>query len=238
VLSGNEEIGTRNRRLGAQALRCEHGSRPEPRARVVPAQKLRVLIVSTDRKVTQSLRRALGGEGHSVRASHGISAGIRRFRLTSPDVLILDARLLENQLHENVIQRFHVWRWHGDGYHPHGAAVPHATSSSGSLSSADARLALDPAALCVRIGNRCASLTRTEFAILVALLNNLGKPLTRDELLETTKHEDVVFDRIVDRHICNIRHKIDVSPNSASIIETVRGVGYRIEGRADAVGVM
>jgi DNA-binding response OmpR family regulator len=195
---------------------------------VIPPQKLHVLILSANRRIIESLRRPLGAAGCSVRASHGIAAGIRRFRLTYPDVLIMDARLLENELPEDVIQRFHVWRRRGDHYHAHGAALPTATPASVSESLTKGRLALDPAALSVRIGDRLASLTPTEFAILATLLNNRGKPLTRDELLDATKHEACLFDRVVDRHICNIRHKIDESPNSPSIIETVRGIGYRI----------
>lgn len=199
----------------------------------VHSRKLRALIVSTNRKIVGSLRRALGAAGCSVRASHGIATGIRRFRLTSPDVLILDARLLENSLPEDVIQRFHVWRWRGDHYHPHGAALSSATPVSVAESSANGPLALDPAAFSVRIGDRLASLTPTEFAILATLLNSRGKPLTRDELLDATKHEECTFDRVVDRHICNLRHKIDVTPDSPSIIQTVRGIGYRIGPKTD-----
>jgi two-component system OmpR family response regulator len=60
-------------------------------------------------------------------------------------------------------------------------------------------------------------------------MSHRGKALTRDELLDAVKHEGIPFERVIDRQICNIRHKIDVTPNSPSIIETVRGIGYRID---------
>ena len=83
------------------------------------SQNRHALVLSTNHKIIENLRRALGAVGYGVRASRVISAGIRRFRLTSPDLLVLDARLLEKKVPEDVIQRFHVWRRHGTHYHPH-----------------------------------------------------------------------------------------------------------------------
>ena len=80
----------------------------------------------------------------------------------------------------------------------------------------------------MHIGDRTASLTQTEFTILFGLLSHRGKAVTRDELLDAAKHDGAAFERVVDRHSCNIRHKIDLNPNSPSFIETVRGIGYRI----------
>jgi DNA-binding response OmpR family regulator len=37
-----------------------------------------------------------------------------------------------------------------------------------------------------------------------------------------------VFDRTIDRHICNLRRKLDTIPQAGSIIVTVHGVGYRL----------
>jgi DNA-binding response OmpR family regulator len=196
-------------------------------------QARHALVVSTDHKMIENLRGALGSVGYRVRASRFIAAGIRRFRLTSPDLLILDARLLEKELPEDVVHRFHVWRRHGDHYHPHGAARPAPTPASVGLASSMRRLRLDSAALSVHLGDQVASFTQAEFSILVTLLRHRGKALTRDELLDATKQAGSPFDRVIDRHICNIRHKIDVSPNFPSIIETVRGIGYRIADEYD-----
>jgi DNA-binding response OmpR family regulator len=187
------------------------------------------LILSTNRKTVANLRGAFTKLGYHVRASRDIATGIRRFRLTSPDLLIIDTGLLENRVPEDVVQRFHVWRRYGDHYHPHSPTAGSATHSSGSIASALENLKLDPATLTVHNGDRVASLTPTEFAILLMLISRRGKAVTRDELLDAFKHENTSFDRVVDRHICNIRHKIDLNATSPSIIKTVRGLGYRID---------
>lgn len=72
------------------------------------------------------------------------------------------------------------------------------------------------------------SLTKKEFQLLQYLLENQGIVLSRDQLLEHVWGYD--FDggtRTVDVHIRTLRQKL---PHSSSLIETVRGVGYRIGG--------
>ena len=68
-------------------------------------------------------------------------------------------------------------------------------------------------------------LTSKEFALLRLMLENQGKVFTRQMLLDRLWDDDAfVEDRIVDSHIKNIRKKLD-----ADYIETIRGVGYRID---------
>ena len=68
-------------------------------------------------------------------------------------------------------------------------------------------------------------MTGKEFAILRLLLENQGKVFTRQMLLDCLWDEDIFVEpRIVDSHIKNIRKKLD-----ADYIETIRGVGYRID---------
>lgn len=68
-------------------------------------------------------------------------------------------------------------------------------------------------------------LTSKEFALLRLMLENQGKVFTRQMLLERLWDDDTfVEDRIVDSHIKNIRKKLDTD-----YIETIRGVGYRID---------
>lgn len=67
-------------------------------------------------------------------------------------------------------------------------------------------------------------LTAREFEVLRELLLNQGRVYTRQNLLNTLWNYDFYGDeRIIDTHIKNIRKKIGVD-----IIETIRGVGYRI----------
>jgi len=68
-------------------------------------------------------------------------------------------------------------------------------------------------------------LTRREIELLRTLLENQGRVLTRQMLLNRVWSYDFYGDeRIVDTHIKNLRKKLE-----ADYIETVRGVGYRME---------
>ena len=73
-------------------------------------------------------------------------------------------------------------------------------------------------------------LTPTEFRILWALAEHPGRVFTRLQILDITQGEAYEgYERTVDAHIKNIRHKID-----ESIIVTVRGVGYKMEASSRA----
>lgn len=70
------------------------------------------------------------------------------------------------------------------------------------------------------------SLTLKEFELLFYLMNNKGVVLTRDKLLSSIwGYEFEGETRTVDVHIKTLRHKLGESGN---LIQTVRGVGYRI----------
>ena len=69
-------------------------------------------------------------------------------------------------------------------------------------------------------------LTQREFEILRELILHKGRILTRQNLLQTLwKYEFLGDERIVDTHIKNLRKKL----GEADYIETIRGVGYRID---------
>ena len=69
-------------------------------------------------------------------------------------------------------------------------------------------------------------LTPREFEILRELIMHQGRILTRQNLLQTIwKYEFFGEERIIDTHIKNLRKKLGVS----DYIETIRGVGYRID---------
>ncbi len=71
-------------------------------------------------------------------------------------------------------------------------------------------------------------LTPSEFKLLKCLANNKGRVLTRDQLIGEVQGEGVsVVGRTVDTHIFGLRKKLG---ECADVIETVRGVGYRVKG--------
>jgi len=69
-------------------------------------------------------------------------------------------------------------------------------------------------------------LTRSEFKLLAALMENQGKVLSRESLIEGIQGEGVnVVGRTIDTHVFGLRKKLG---DHADIIETIRGVGYRV----------
>lgn len=85
----------------------------------------------------------------------------------------------------------------------------------------------------VRAGERSASLTPSEFDLLVTLMGAPGRVFSRDELLDGLAGAASV-ERTVDVHIRNLRSKIEPDPANPRYIETVFGVGYRF--RAEESG--
>ena len=74
-------------------------------------------------------------------------------------------------------------------------------------------------------------LTAMEYRLLLILLNNRGKVLSRTQLLENIwdVDGDFVEDNTLTVYIKRLRDKIEEEPNRPLIIKTVRGLGYMIE---------
>lgn len=80
----------------------------------------------------------------------------------------------------------------------------------------------------VRKNNEKLVLTLKEFELLTMLVENQGKVLTRDLLLDRIWGYDYAGEtRTVDVHIRHLRQKIQDEDGSNQIIETIRGVGYK-----------
>ncbi len=86
-------------------------------------------------------------------------------------------------------------------------------------------ISLDADSFSVLVNGKSVSLTTREFEILKLFLENPGRVFTRDNLLNTIWGYDYFGDtKIVNTHIKNIRRKLGVD-----YIETIRGMGYKIE---------
>lgn len=86
-------------------------------------------------------------------------------------------------------------------------------------------IVMDPDNYDVSVGGENVSLTAREFEILRLLMENQGRVFSRESLLDSIWGYDYFGDeKIVNTHIKNIRRKL-----GGDYIETVRGVGYRIE---------
>lgn len=73
-------------------------------------------------------------------------------------------------------------------------------------------------------------LTLKEFELLCLLIQNPNQAFSREKLLENIWGYEYYGDtRTVDVHIRHLRFKLEAAPEIASAIETVRGVGYRLQ---------
>ncbi len=96
-------------------------------------------------------------------------------------------------------------------------------------------LALDPAAARVTVGGREVQLTARQFALLHYLVAHAGEVRTRTQIREHVWEDAFEGDsNVVDVYVGYLRTKIDRA-FGLDLIETLRGVGYRIRKDADAV---
>ena len=80
------------------------------------------------------------------------------------------------------------------------------------------------------LGDETLEFTPKEFELLVYLLENKNRVLTRDQLLSAVWNYDFVGDtRIVDVHISHLREKIEENSRKPVFIKTIRGLGYKFE---------
>ncbi|RST84353.1 response regulator [Aquibium carbonis] len=99
------------------------------------------------------------------------------------------------------------------------------------------RLEIDPGSRTVRLDGRACDLTSYQFDLLVALARNAGRTLSRDQLMDMVKGQELeAFDRSIDVHVSRIRAVIETDPKHPRRIVTVRGLGYvfaRYQGEDD-----
>jgi two-component system catabolic regulation response regulator CreB len=72
-------------------------------------------------------------------------------------------------------------------------------------------------------------LTRVEFDVLSELVSAPGRVLGRSELIDRVWGDGfAITDRTIDSHVKSLRRKVAEAGGSPQLIETVRGVGYRV----------
>ena len=73
-------------------------------------------------------------------------------------------------------------------------------------------------------------LTPKEYGLLRYLLENVGRALSREQLLDAVWGRELfVTDRSVDRCVTTLRNKIEEDPRRPKFLQTLRSVGYRFE---------
>ena len=91
-------------------------------------------------------------------------------------------------------------------------------------------VALDPERHEVVIRGDHVQLPLKEFELLELLLDNAGRVLTRETLIDRVWGSDYVGDtKTLDVHIKRLRSKVEDDPSNPSRIVTIRGLGYKFE---------
>ncbi len=77
-------------------------------------------------------------------------------------------------------------------------------------------------------------LTPTEFKILTSLAEQPGRVFSREQLVTISQGYDFEgYDRTIDAHVKNLRHKIENDSRAPEFIKTVYGIGYKFTGASD-----
>jgi DNA-binding response OmpR family regulator len=94
-------------------------------------------------------------------------------------------------------------------------------------------LRLDPGARSVTLDGAPLELSRKEFDLLARLMRDAGRVVTREDLMSDVWDENWFGStKTLDVHIGFLRRKLDDDPAAPRFLHTVRGVGFRLEGRA------
>ncbi len=70
------------------------------------------------------------------------------------------------------------------------------------------------------------TLTKGEYSLLEAFLDAPQRTLTREQLLQSTRIHEDIFDRSIDVQVLRLRRKLETDASAPRVIQTERGVGY------------
>ena len=195
---------------------------------------MKILVIEDDRDIEELLQFFLEDNGYQVAIARDGLEGITMFREGGFSLILLDIMLPKIDGYA-VMKGLDLL---ADDYITKPFSMPVLLRKIGAVLRRSQRnqkgeanrmllyqqLRLDLDNYQVFVAGEETSLTKREFEILKMLLENQGKVMTREILLEQLwQYEFYGNDRVVDNHIKNLRRKL-----GGSYIETVKGVGYRI----------
>ena len=216
----------------------------------------KILVVEDDADIQEVLKNYLMAEGYEVRLAEDGVEGLAAFQSWGPDLVLLDVMLpkvdgfavlelirkeslvpvLMVTAKDSVEDQVRVFHLQADDYIPKPFDMPVLLCKIAAVLRRTARteqkkdlvyggLKLDEEGHHLFNEGQEVELTQKEFDLLRLFLKNSGRVFTRQNLLDQVWGEDYFGDeRIVDTHIKNLRKKL-----GNQLIETVRGVGYRLE---------
>jgi len=213
-----------------------------------------LLIVDDDEPIRRMLARTLSAEGYGVSAAQDGGAALAAVERSMPDLLILDVampgvdglgvarRLRAKRLslpilfltaRDSVADRVDGFDAGADDYLVKPFAMEELLVRVRALLRRgrpveDSRvyrdLRLDPAARVAFRAGRAIKLTERETALLDLLIRNAGLVVSRAQAVREAWDDGAVGFNVVDRYVAYLRKKLGDPP----LIETVRGVGFRL----------
>ena len=212
-----------------------------------------ILIIEDEESIQNIIRAFLEDAGYTVVLAADGLEGIEQFRENKPDLVLLDLMLpkidgfavceiLRKESRVPIIMltalddedsQMKGFDALADDYimpvvMKHIEAVLRRAEQGGAAPNTVIRykeITVDTDSLTVLVGTESVSLTTREFEILKLLLENQGRVVSRERLLDTVWGYDYIGDeKIVNTHIKNIRKKLGVD-----YIDTMRGAGDKIE---------
>jgi DNA-binding response OmpR family regulator len=226
-----------------------------------------ILIVDDDTRLSAMLSDYLSGNGFAVRRAAAALSGLEEIRRRPPDAIILDVMLPDIDGFEacrrirafcdvpvlmltakgEETDRIVGLELGADDYLPKPfsprellarlRAILRRRGARDGRVMRFGRLEIDPASRFARIDGRDCDITGHQFDLLVALAENAGRILSREQLMDMVKGEAFdAFDRSIDVHVSRIRAAIEDDPKHPRRIVTVRGAGYVFARRQDDEG--
>jgi two-component system response regulator MprA len=219
-------------------------------------EEIRVGVCEDDAEVRSLLERTLTAEGFNVRAVSTGHAAVEAFSAMAPEVLVLDiglpdadgrdvcqalrahgvaAPVLFLTAREALTDRLAGFHAGGDDYLTKPFALAEVVVRVRALlrrsappGSPEPDLRIDPTAHAIRLGDRTASLTPTEFRLLAVLTARRGEVVRRRELVAIGWPDGaIVHENTLDSYIVRLRRKLR-ELGAEQRIETARGVGYTL----------
>jgi DNA-binding response OmpR family regulator len=219
---------------------------------------MRILLVEDEDGIASFVVKGLAAEGHSVDRAATVAEGKRLAAEREYDLALLDLMLPDGHGRDvlaviretrpempviivsalsDVGDKVELLDLGADDY----LAKPFALEELSARIRANARqhqenarvltaggISLDTKTRVARRGERVAELPGKEFQLLEYFLRNAGQVLSREQLLDGVW--DIDFEtasNVVDVYVGYLRRKLD-EPGKPSVIETVRGAGYRV----------
>lgn len=214
----------------------------------------RILVVEDEPAIAESVAYALGRDGFSVTLAASVSSAVAL--ADAADLVVLDLMLPDGSgldlihrwrgvKHVPIIvlssrdgeaDRVVALEAGADDYvtKPFSprevvARVRAVLRRSQAEPGSSAPLSLDAATRRARANGSALELTRVEFDVLACLLEQPGRVYSRIELIRRVWGDGfAITDRTIDSHVKALRKKVAEAGAEPALIETVRGVGYRV----------